>query len=606
MAKQTLLSVLLSLVALLGQPAWGQTAPKCEASYRIGFFNGIMTTPLDAGLSLLRLQDEFGTVYNNQPLRYARFENPTVTFMDDLEESFRQAQRERPELDGRWELLWLLVMEQNQFSDFIEQPLRAQNPAQDWVTTLAQLLRKVLAKPPTVTVSDLMIEKINVMMDRREKIVGVGHSQGNWFMNTVYHAIQDRQRPGLKTTAFVHAATFTRDLVGRYVNNSRDLVLLTGRAALPFMQEPNVTGGLPRRGDWPIHGFIKTYMNRAESSPNQPYGKLRADIANALDSVAEYPCISIVPLNPSVAVGTSLSLSVLSTAPDGASTPPPPGLEWSSDNPAVAEVTGSGMVTTRAMGVATISVFDPITKLHTATRVQVTGPASLAIRPFWEITGTMTEEYVCRDSQGREHPISKRFSQSGLLTATANPCANMAARTYQYVARTTNALEFVFTHGPTGQDVSVNVPDENQGTVFYGFAPATWNRPVRFADMKQRVDEYLDRMNGRTCWEGRTGVTRSFLVAYDGIELQLVSRDVRYALDVRDLFSAPIYFRDRLQYDAFWLEVYANADIQQRPTLSITTALHINLPYAIAAITLGRQMMENQEPFTCYLDPGVY
>jgi hypothetical protein len=604
MTLKKLFAIGLLLAGAACQQAWAQAAASCPYGYRIAFFNGINTTPVEAGVSILRLQDEFGMVYKGQPLLYARFENPTSNILDDLAESFTQAVKEYPALQGHWDELWRTLVGTTKYDGLIRRLDLPQQTSLD----VANRVTEVIARMPAVQVSSDMVAKFNTLMDQRQKIVGVGHSQGNWFLLSVYKAILTRETPGQHPTSFVHVATFTRDLAGPYTNNETDQALRAGRSYMPEMQPSNVDAGTSF-ADPLGHGFVTTYMNKAQTRMDQPYAKVRADILAALEKVKEYPCLAVTPSNPSVVIHNTLQLAVASQAPDGSMLPNPPGLAWQSSQADVAAVSPSGVVTALKVGTTVITVFDPVSKIQATTTVKVTPGAGLPVRPLWELIGPMSHSFQCRDKSDPTvfHTVTYQLSQGGLMTQTAANCNDTPARSYQYVVKTSNALQFSYTDKGATKRAMASIPHENGVSyIGYTFDPADLPRQVDVGLMQARVAEYLAPLNGRTCslegYPARIQVT--------GTTLSLIGKDATYTLDLAGMFSGGVGFIDQVQYDTSWLSVYPGGATSGFPTLEITitptSSTDPRRPYDTGSIRIGTYMRSNGFPLGCGLDSSQY
>jgi uncharacterized protein YjdB len=94
--------------------------------------------------------------------------------------------------------------------------------------------------------------------------------------------------------------------------------------------------------------------------------------------------ITVTPSNPIVVKGTSVQLLVSATFSDGMVVPVWTLVNWSSSNPAVAEVSSNGLVTTRAEGEAVIMAVDighPELSSSAAITVAKTPLLSITITP---------------------------------------------------------------------------------------------------------------------------------------------------------------------------------------------------------------------------------
>jgi uncharacterized protein YjdB len=82
--------------------------------------------------------------------------------------------------------------------------------------------------------------------------------------------------------------------------------------------------------------------------------------------------LSVVPANPTVAIGITQQLSTVETFSDGTTQPLADSVTWTSENPDIATVDNSGLVTGQMEGMATIA----------ASYLLLNGSATLTVTPF--------------------------------------------------------------------------------------------------------------------------------------------------------------------------------------------------------------------------------
>jgi hypothetical protein len=140
--------------------------------------------------------------------------------------------------------------------------------------------------------------------------------------------------------------------------------------------------------------------------------------------ITSFPCVTlqIAPTAPSVAVGSTVVLTVTASNSSG-SIPTPPNLQWSSDTSSVATVDpSSGLVTGVSAGTATITVTDPVSQATASVPVTVTVTAAGDTYNYYFIFqqtdsgNTATISYTLSEIDGT---IVSSGSQSFTYTAAA-------------------------------------------------------------------------------------------------------------------------------------------------------------------------------------------
>lgn len=218
---------------------------------------------MDAGNVIIALYDLYGRTYgpNNELLLYRRFYNPTAGLLGDLAESFRQKERETPEIRGQWELIWQAL--RGRTSDRIlpgsPQDLALQFLRQTVADAAKRYTEQVIRQAPDQALVHSMVTQMNALILERRKILAVAHSQGNLFLNAVY----DRVKPSLTTESLktVHVAPASATVRGPYVLNSKDLIIGAIGSSLGFTQGPNVDVPFRPLEDPTGHFMLETYLN---------------------------------------------------------------------------------------------------------------------------------------------------------------------------------------------------------------------------------------------------------------------------------------------------------------------------------------------------------
>jgi hypothetical protein len=234
----------------------------------VAFFNGVDTTFSQAvSEDIIPLKTIYGSQFNNEPVSYFTFYNPTDGYLRDLAEAFAQKQQESPEIANRWELFWDLVEGTTDIITLVlvENPALADpiNSLKNAVLNEAQVQAETLISQANFQpVVDQFVSTITTFLTEQKKIMAVAHSQGNFFLNAVY----DKVHPTLTTASFevVQVATPTasvRPVGGPYTTSDKDLVIRAVSLVLGSTLPPNISGPLGPREDWRGHSFAGVYMN---------------------------------------------------------------------------------------------------------------------------------------------------------------------------------------------------------------------------------------------------------------------------------------------------------------------------------------------------------
>lgn len=275
-------------------PVSAQVPPPCTPEgYVVGYFNGVNNTKRQARKAVVLLKNNYGATYQEQPIVYEEFYNPTDGLLQDVAETFAQKEAESPEIRGRWELIWEII----RGGTTVTTRAVAANPLlrpvleklKDDVIFLIQdhteeLIEAALPEP----VVERHVGRMNELLSERRKVLAIAHSQGNLFLNAVY----DRVHPTLATESLktVHIATpsaTVRPLGGPYTTANIDLIIQAVRLVLASTLEPNVDLPPAAIGEDGLgHSFALVYMNPSYDA----LPVVKGDIDNQLASLDDPPC----------------------------------------------------------------------------------------------------------------------------------------------------------------------------------------------------------------------------------------------------------------------------------------------------------------------------
>ncbi|MDP3588421.1 MAG: hypothetical protein Q8R58_10250 [Sulfuricurvum sp.] len=281
--------ILIAIVALFFQVP--TQAATCNKSYTLGFFNGVWNTSGEASESTYKLQDLIGNTYNNEPVKYEPFYNHTGDSVgsngfQDVAETFIQRANEidkSGQMGNRFEYFWEFMGSSeptflDKLSGFLPNAASLFDSVYTAITTkLVSIVSLFLSNPPTETDYAAHNARLDALATDGEKLMLVGHSQGNLFMNHAYDHIlpvvtKDR-------VAAAHIAPASPTLRGDYVLADIDLVInamrvqgassvLANNLSIPF-SSTDVTG----------HTLIGTYLDGTRAG--------RATIKTMIESAME-------------------------------------------------------------------------------------------------------------------------------------------------------------------------------------------------------------------------------------------------------------------------------------------------------------------------------
>lgn len=248
-------------------------ATTCSQSYTLGFFNGVWNTQQQAIQGRRELKNFIGDTYNNEPVRYEAFYNHTgssvgATALQDIAETFIQRSAEidaSGELEKRFEYFWEFIGSSEPtfidkikgiFSNAIslfESLYTAVN------TKLVAIISYFASNPPTEADYTTHNAKLDALAADGQKLMLVGHSQGNLFMNHGYDHILPVVTKDRVATA--HIAPASPTLRGDYVLANIDLVINALRIQGVNSVPDNNLDINASRVDVSGHTLIGTYLD---------------------------------------------------------------------------------------------------------------------------------------------------------------------------------------------------------------------------------------------------------------------------------------------------------------------------------------------------------
>lgn len=246
----------------------------CSKSYTLGFFNGVWNTKDQADTGRDKLRVLIGETYNNEPVKYENFYNHTGSTvgsngLQDLAETFiqRSAEIDKSGVMGkRFEYFWeFLGSSKPTFLDKITGIFPNAVSLFDalyttFATKLAAIISGILSNPPTEADYATHNAQLDALAAAGQKLMLVGHSQGNLFMNHAYDHILPVVTK--ERVAVAHIAPASITINGDYVLTNIDLVInalrVQGGLAVPSNNLPPMPSS---SDDVSGHTLIGTYLD---------------------------------------------------------------------------------------------------------------------------------------------------------------------------------------------------------------------------------------------------------------------------------------------------------------------------------------------------------
>jgi hypothetical protein len=285
--------LILALAALLCQPALAAIHIPCKApGYKLVFFNGAWTTRRNAEDDLNALAAALPAQYNGHVISPELFYNHTgcdtqgATCLQDLAEVFIQRAQDidsTGSIASHFELFWEAVGDGS--ASLTQKIVQIYSGAQslfDYLHTrmisgMMAGLSYLLSHPPTISEDVVNDSRLYTLETEGEKLLLVGHSQGNLFLNQAYDYIV--RGWGKQDVAAVQIAPASASLRGPYVLADIDLVInalrVQGGASVP-----PVNMSLPlSSSDWSGHSLVDTYLDPARSARTQVISLITSGLA---------------------------------------------------------------------------------------------------------------------------------------------------------------------------------------------------------------------------------------------------------------------------------------------------------------------------------------
>lgn len=294
MSLRSAACVVVAALSLLSSDARSQNAqPGCMAGYNIIYVNGIRNSFAD-NLGVFKLKELVPRKRRDLPITIETVLNPSEGWwgVDDVKEALRRVHAEAGLSDSG--SLWALPVLQGRLAPSAPEDLfqayvdvyGVQSEAQAQVIKL--LIGKVLnigveayakataAFPSALEESTLLdvVNRVNLRIAENRKVVLVGHSQGNLFVNRAMEVLAT-ERQKLKLMA-VHVASPSSMSHGSRITANQDMVINAVRQIYPGTLSGNID--LTGRTTYLSHDFVEVYLQDANT---------RSAVKGALDEALD-------------------------------------------------------------------------------------------------------------------------------------------------------------------------------------------------------------------------------------------------------------------------------------------------------------------------------
>ncbi|MCX2535003.1 hypothetical protein OQ486_16285 [Plesiomonas shigelloides] len=252
-----------------------------------GFFNGVLTTPVEADASLEEFIFMNGKkMENGEPIRYEVMYNQTEGF-DDFVETFEQRLSEHGDLlNGRFELFFEAIRGHGPWLDKIMSSVSSTGQLfeafVDWHKAQSiAILTSMLGNSSSQVNSVEHRTRIDNWILEGKKILLVAHSQGNLFANAAYnHALTKANKESI---GIVHIAPASPIINGPHTLADLDLVINGLRI---FGEVPPITDDIPgyllrpaganKKKDKLGHGLSEIYLNKGLSISSKVKSQIKS------------------------------------------------------------------------------------------------------------------------------------------------------------------------------------------------------------------------------------------------------------------------------------------------------------------------------------------
>ena len=289
-----MITLFIFLSGQIVQNASAQESLCIPSGYTVGFFNGVFNTSHEAQKSANALTAVIPKKINNENISVELFYNTSgavsggsATRWQDLAEVFSQRSQELgAALANQWEFYWSSIGANSGFWDILSAAMSGfPELFAKWRTDIKgkmiAAITGVFSNPPTAADYARHQQRIITLLNEKQKLLFVAHSQGNLFANTAFNFA--RGITSTDSVKVVHVAPASVDLKGEYTLADIDLIIEALRDIAPG-NTPSWNIRLPfdLAQDPSGHTFLGTYLDNTRAS----YAQITSQSVAALNSLA--------------------------------------------------------------------------------------------------------------------------------------------------------------------------------------------------------------------------------------------------------------------------------------------------------------------------------
>jgi hypothetical protein len=299
-AKKYVFPVIVMLIALpsvYGQSSASLSICNPKNPLIFAFFNGVLTTEVDALATRETLRSRYGTSSPaGQPIQYELMYNHSNGF-EDFVQTFEQRMKEHDGiLAGRFELFFSVIKGGGAWwssitGSVLSVKLLLGALSDAALATSIRTMSVLFANPPDYQNYAEHRTKIDGFVAENKRLLFFAHSQGNLFANQAF----DYAKPKLSTGAIklIHVAPASPTLRGDWTLADLDLVInglrLTGTVPANTDAIPNYfsrTAGLNGEKDFMGHGLLEIYLSKDLATAT----RINNQVASALTDLSNATC----------------------------------------------------------------------------------------------------------------------------------------------------------------------------------------------------------------------------------------------------------------------------------------------------------------------------